>query len=1790
MADDSEAQSVRQPRNAREWEAFLQKYSLGELYHTSFAPIGGEGLSPDDPDARDDPLDAQTPTGTDAAAQTGERRGSIGETSTGPSTARNSVSSAGRDERSSRRMSIQINPPSRRSQRSQRSRSSLTDVQPLPETSSEESPAPGHERVPLPQRRTGRDTGFPESAVRLDPSPAASASLAATSDSPAVTTPGTSTEVETNVTPPFSRLSSTNWDGAQSPRTTTAAGASNQDPSIPNIPSDQLAGGMPNADEDMARRREKQPAYGGDALTYDNIQQFKKEQKADERAQDDADAREDMRREEEGRTASANAGSRGDRSHQSAASRRAQADQPVRLQPKPSRRRRRPHSHGHVTENDDDDDVAARDSTDDEAEPTRRDSQATTKGPGEPGPSSQARRKKRPTRPRSRGSFISHATKITRAKEEERSTTTGTGSSAMDAASDRPLNIEAERERVTRFYNEHGYMPAPSQPPDAARRRLRAIRRLGLDNPDDIHHDTLDRFTRLAVSIFSTRMALITIVGVDRQIFLSEIGFGASWSELDISFCCHTIMSDGKSGSCFVVPDPVNDWRFAKNPLVSAGTIGFYAGAPLRIGKEGKKPAVIGTLCILDDKPRDFRPEQARLLQDLAECVVSELELLYNRTATVQSAKLHHISVEFLRRSLKHRPTDRPGPPARQSGDPTTSGTGSTHSSSKRKSGADAGASDDEVDIYDEACREIRNALGAYAVAIVDLSQFHLFYPTYQTSSIAGSSSMRNQSVRSQSMRGSTARNHMSASATPKGPLSSSPAPGSRLDSDPARVSDPSDPSSSSSVQTHAAPSQGTEMAADPGDAYSKSRDVRRARQTWALTDPTAPSRTPQVLFIPGRRRSDPHASRYNKSPDKGETDELATLGYSCAHDGFVFNFTSSPAARRIISDFIASHVQTRQVWYTRDDSEDVAQSINHLMPGGTETSLAMPVFGFDGQVAFAVVACWTDPLFSYPSGTIQFVETIAGSLLASVMKEKLHQAERAQLSFASAASHELRTPLHQINAAAALLRSNLQLDLVSPAASPRPAYTPGLSDVLTPSSMALDAGPLESRTEALAQLEIIESNGQALGNILENLIDTLNLGRPGTFRGTAMGTGDLQRTGVRGGSDVDDGEPVNLGTVVETLVRESMETEARARRVAEAAPLDDVEVIVEVLPRTRGGWLMHDDAGPLRRALSKIIDNALKFTDRGYIHVTVQDVSRDVRLPAGYDNPIKLSTISIDIKDTGRGMTSAFLEREVLRPFSKEDPFTPGSGLGLGLAQRMLDILGGKLAISSTVGQGTLVHVELPVHLLNEDNESDVEEVEKTASGNSIHARASVRQDGILLVGFASAPDVGTRRLGKCLVRNLKLHFCRVVADGQYASLVVVPDGRVGELEMARIIRASRPGVEVIVLARERAHGPLDSPVVTLAGTPARSRPVRIYRSDDGPNADTDELAAARAVLERTPTTILYRPFGPSTLVRIVQPPETVARAPETYISPVVGGVEAASEHPEAKQPTPAAAAEGAHDPAADDSPPLADAVADKQLADDEGPDREILPSPPSAARPLPEMRTSNSSSSSTSRPSRPPSARAMSTQHLPTRPPLVRDASDPFPIDAHSTVPHPQSTPPPPPASEEKAVLRVLVVEDNAVNRRILTTMLRKVACHFAEAVDGVDAVAQFRAFCPDLVLLDINMPRKDGFEAAAEMRAIERGIDKAHRLAAGAGARRGSADLTARDAHTAAAAVASSAVPAPVPAPSRRRATIIAVTAMSSEQQRRRGMVECGIDEWRTKPVSLKDLRADVERLQI
>jgi hypothetical protein len=134
----------------------------------------------------------------------------------------------------------------------------------------------------------------------------------------------------------------------------------------------------------------------------------------------------------------------------------------------------------------------------------------------------------------------------------------GTGTTTSSAShADLTYDHAQERQQISEFYETHGYMPAPRQTPIAMRWRLRVIRQLGLEKPDESLKRALNRFTRLAASIFKTKVALVSVMGKDRQIFLSEIGFGRDSTESEVAFCSHTIAGTGEH--CLVVPNAAED-------------------------------------------------------------------------------------------------------------------------------------------------------------------------------------------------------------------------------------------------------------------------------------------------------------------------------------------------------------------------------------------------------------------------------------------------------------------------------------------------------------------------------------------------------------------------------------------------------------------------------------------------------------------------------------------------------------------------------------------------------------------------------------------------------------------------------------------------------------------------------------------------------------------------------------------------------------------------------------------------------------------------------------------------------------------------------------------------------------------------------------------------------------------------------------------------------------------------------------------------------------------------------
>ena len=145
---------------------------------------------------------------------------------------------------------------------------------------------------------------------------------------------------------------------------------------------------------------------------------------------------------------------------------------------------------------------------------------------------------------------------------------------------------------------------------------------------DTVPEAIFDDLTELAACICGTPIALISLVDEDRQWFKSKLGVTLKETSRDVSFCAHAILRN----ELLIVPDTTKDARFKNNPLVTVPhKIRFYAGAPLTT-PDG---CGLGTLCILDQKPRQLRPEQKLALKLLARHVMSLLEL---RRSTRQPA------------------------------------------------------------------------------------------------------------------------------------------------------------------------------------------------------------------------------------------------------------------------------------------------------------------------------------------------------------------------------------------------------------------------------------------------------------------------------------------------------------------------------------------------------------------------------------------------------------------------------------------------------------------------------------------------------------------------------------------------------------------------------------------------------------------------------------------------------------------------------------------------------------------------------------------------------------------------------------------------------------------------------------------------------------------------------------------------------------------------------------------------------------------------------------------------
>lgn len=158
----------------------------------------------------------------------------------------------------------------------------------------------------------------------------------------------------------------------------------------------------------------------------------------------------------------------------------------------------------------------------------------------------------------------------------------------------------------------------PAYPADEAARQATLDAYRILDTPREAAYDDL---VEIAAAICDVPMAVVTLIDRDRQWFKAAHGLEGSETSRDVAFCAHAILDPRETT---VVRDAREDARFSNNPLVTgAPSIRFYAGAPL-LAANGQP---LGTVCVVDNQPRELAPAQRRALEALSRQASRLMEL-----------------------------------------------------------------------------------------------------------------------------------------------------------------------------------------------------------------------------------------------------------------------------------------------------------------------------------------------------------------------------------------------------------------------------------------------------------------------------------------------------------------------------------------------------------------------------------------------------------------------------------------------------------------------------------------------------------------------------------------------------------------------------------------------------------------------------------------------------------------------------------------------------------------------------------------------------------------------------------------------------------------------------------------------------------------------------------------------------------------------------------------------------------------------------------------------------------
>lgn len=409
----------------------------------------------------------------------------------------------------------------------------------------------------------------------------------------------------------------------------------------------------------------------------------------------------------------------------------------------------------------------------------------------------------------------------------------------------------------------------------------------------------------------------------------------------------------------------------------------------------------------------------------------------------------------------------------------------------------------------------------------------------------------------------------------------------------------------------------------------------------------------------------------------------------------------------------------------SRHTVKEDAETLIRVFPDATSI-LLLPVTDFPNSGCYAACLVWTNNLSRIFSSEYEltYVSAFGNSIMAEIHRLDVEMAEKAKTNLVSSISHELRNPLHGIL---------------------------GTADILSDTAMnALQHGMVHT----------IESCGRTLLDTINHLLEFASVKKSRKWPQQNR----RRRPEIRGGQDVSanpkqglmsprageiNDKPV-VNVKLDSILEEVVESvfagycfynHPRARPQAldqsgrklnqDTLPLGPVTVIFDI--QGAGQWSFDTQPGAWRRILMNLLGNSLKYTTSGFIYLGFKSLEKSnpgLTSSSSSSSPpeAKEYDVVFTVKDTGKGIGSKYLQKDLFTPFTQEDGLAAGSGLGLSIVRQAVRSLNGSIDVSSSPGEGTefsvrttLTHRDVPTHSEDPVAESDFGDLRALTSGKTI-------------------------------------------------------------------------------------------------------------------------------------------------------------------------------------------------------------------------------------------------------------------------------------------------------------------------------------------------------------------------------------------------------------------------------------------------------------------------------------